>query len=1046
MPRTASRLSLIVVATLCLQPLGLAQEASPADETALRAAAEEFYAAYAKEDLEGLMGLWSSNAPDLASRRKAMQDVFAANEKIEVKRLTVRTVKLEGDKASLRIGFEMNAVDVKTGKPAENSGNLIRALHLIKEGGTWKVWRYAPAAADLAAALIAAKSDGERAPLLAAEKELVTPELPRALSIEGDRRSDQGNYAEALRIYQLAQTIADQIGDKAGTANALYRIGKIHRRKGDLALALEYYEKSLPRFEALDNKAAAADALLDIGIIYRLHGNNVLSLEYYQKSLKVSAEANYQQGVARALRSVGFMHSLRGDFGLALENLKKSFALNEALQNKAGIAESLRFIGVNYILQGNYALAQGYLQKSLTLYEALGNRTAIADTLNDIGATHKRQGDYKPALDYYQRSLAQKEALGDKEGIAIGHINIGGTLVEQGNYDLALDHLQKSVALLEAIGLKAYMGHPILSIAEVHYRQQRYVLALDFTERAASLVKQLNDRDVLWRAQNDAGRIYQALNQPARARQSFDEAIATIESMRVLVAGGEQGRQRFFEGVVSPYNAMVELLVTQGKTSEALAYAERAKARALLDVLHSGRVNITKAMSAQERERERGLAGELVSLNSGIQRENLRAQPDQTRLADLKARLQKARLEYEAFQTGLYATHPELKAQRGEAKPMTLEETAGLLPDAQSALLEYVVTDEKTHLFVLSKENGNKQGAVNLKAYTLPIKRKELADHAAAFRQQLAKRDLTFRQAASRLYDLLLKPAQAELQGKQTLVIVPDGALWELPFQALLDSQGRYLIEDHALSYAPSLTVLREMAKLRRRKADDRAASTTLLAMGNPALGKETVERVKLIHRDEKLAPLPEAEKEVKTVAGLYGAARSQVYVGAEAREDRVKAEAGRFSVLHLATHGILNDASPMYSQVVLAQSAEGESEDGLLEAWEIMNLDLNADLVVLSACETGRGRIGAGEGVIGLTWALFVAGSPTTVVSQWKVESASTTRLMLEFHRNLQPKIKKSQVSTAKALQRAAVKMLGSADYRHPFYWAGFVVVGDGG
>jgi CHAT domain-containing protein len=135
-----------------------------------------------------------------------------------------------------------------------------------------------------------------------------------------------------------------------------------------------------------------------------------------------------------------------------------------------------------------------------------------------------------------------------------------------------------------------------------------------------------------------------------------------------------------------------------------------------------------------------------------------------------------------------------------------------------------------------------------------------------------------------------------------------------------------------------------------------------------------------------------------------------------------------------------------MYSQVVLARSGEDDSEDGLLEAWEIMNLDLKADLVVLSACESGRGRVGAGEGVIGLSWALFVAGSPTAVVSHWKVESASTTRLLLEFHRNLQPKIKKSQISTAKALQRAAVRMLGSEEYRHPFYWAGFVVVGDGG
>src|SRR5262249_16030129 len=158
--------------------------------------------------------------------------------------------------------------------------------------------------------------------------------------------------------------------------------------------------------------------------------------------------------------------------------------------------------------------------------------------------------------------------------------------------------------------------------------------------------------------------------------------------------------------------------------------------------------------------------------------------------------------------------------------------------------------------------------------------------------------------------------------------------------------------------------------------------------------------RATLTARDEKLFPLPEAEAEVKGLGRLYGAARSKIYVGAEAREDRVKNEAGDFRVLHFATHGVLNDAAPMYSHLALARG--DKNEDGLLEAWELMRMDLRADLVVLSACETARGRFGAGEGVIGLSWALFIAGAPSTVVSQWKVESASTRELMLGFHQRL--------------------------------------------
>jgi CHAT domain-containing protein len=177
----------------------------------------------------------------------------------------------------------------------------------------------------------------------------------------------------------------------------------------------------------------------------------------------------------------------------------------------------------------------------------------------------------------------------------------------------------------------------------------------------------------------------------------------------------------------------------------------------------------------------------------------------------------------------------------------------------------------------------------------------------------------------------------------------------------------------------------------------------------------------------------------------LYGAARSKIYIGAEAREDRLKAEAGQARVLHFATHGIMDNASPMYSHLVLAQG--DKNEDGLLEAWELMQMDLKADLAVLSACETARGQFGAGEGTVGPSWATFIAGVPTTVVSQWKVESASARDLMISFHRQAltSQAAAKPKATKAEALRQAALKMMKSPETSHPFYWAEFVLVGDG-
>jgi CHAT domain-containing protein len=444
-------------------------------------------------------------------------------------------------------------------------------------------------------------------------------------------------------------------------------------------------------------------------------------------------------------------------------------------------------------------------------------------------------------------------------------------------------------------------------------------------------------------------------------------------------------------------------------------------------------------MTPQEQEQERKLNDQLISFNTQISRESIRPKPDQARLTELKAELQKARLDFEAFQTNLYAAHPELRAQRGKAQPLRLEEAAALLPDAASALLEYVVTDEKSYLFAITK--ADEKMNVEVSVYTLPVKRDELARLTEGFRRPLADRDLSFRASARNLYDLLLKPAQRLLSGKSSLVIAPDDKLWELPFQALLTWDGRYVIERSAVTYVPSLTFLREMNAQRVKHRAGRRADTagySLLALGNPAIGKETIERAALALRDEKLDPLPKAEQEVKALGQLYGGARSKVYIGAEAREDRLKAEAAQARVLHFATHGILNNASPMYSHLVLAQG--DKNEDGLLEAWELMELDLKADLAVLSACETARGRFGAGEGMIGLSWALFVAGAPSTVVSQWKVESEATRELMLGFHRQLRAR---NPATKAEALRQAALKLMKNPATSHPFYWAGFVLVG---
>ncbi|HJZ82998.1 MAG TPA: CHAT domain-containing protein, partial [Pyrinomonadaceae bacterium] len=873
--------------------------------------------------------------------------------------------------------------------------------------------------------------------------------------------------------------------NKAEMSKSLQRIGEVSQVLGKYDDALDAYHKSFALAEASNSRGTMSDVRGRLSILYSLLGRTDAGLEEVEKSLSIAIELNDTYRIANGLLRKGNIYLTRSELAQAAELYQQAIALAEKIGDKTLMDPCLNNLGMIYRAQGDYRPALQYMERSLKLAEEFGDKANIAQTLNSIGIVYSRQGNQDVAMDYYARSLS---LLGNSRGRTVVDTvqNIGEAATHLGNYEQALESFRKALSLAESSKDSPTAANALAGIGDVYYkfnkfdeaasyfqralelnekvgsreataksllalglnrlRQGNAAQAIELATRADSLNMEIGDREITVLHRELIGRAYLTLNDTHKARQAFDEGIAALESIRAEVAGGAEAQRFFLGDRLYPYRAMIELLVLQNQTREALTYAERSKARAVLDVLHNGRLDIHGAMTAEERRQENGLKEGLFSLNRRLTQATQSADQQRQKISELRAQVEKARLNYEAFQTSLYAAHPELRARRGEAPIINAQGLTSLLPDDKTALLEYTVNDERTYLFIVSRapDKALDKAEAVIHVHMLPVKRSDLAHRIEAFREQLANRDLGFRPAATELYDLLLKPAAAQLAGKKHLVIVPDDRLWDLPFQSLLSGDGRFLIEDAAIAYAPSLTVLREMSNRRKRQGTD-ADSTMLLAVGNPDFGKETIERATLEMRDEKLTPLPLAEEEVRALGRLFGATRSKVYVRAEAREDRVKTEAGRASVLHFATHGTLNNASPMYSYLALAQG--DANEDGLLEAWELAQMDLKADLAVLSACETARGRYGAGEGVIGLTWALFVAGVPSTVVSQWKVESASTRDLMLSFHRQLRTPSAgaKAPVTKAEALRQAALKVMKNSETSHPFYWAGFVLVGDG-
>ncbi len=975
------------------------------ENAALQVLVEQYFAAYAKKDLDGMMAFWSPTSPGLAVRRQQAQQFFTTTGNIAVTHIEFEKPVIEGEKAHLQVTFDLSAIEAETGQPRADLGKITRSLECVKQAGLWKIWHDSNAADDLAILLLAATTEQERTVLLERNAILVTPDLVETLVDEARALQDRGEFERAMSTHKTAYGIATTISYQRGMARSLNNIGS-------------------------------------------LTGNHMEALQTLRRALAIANTLDDKTMVGRVLHNLSDIYMQQGNYSLALEHLHKSLQIAEAIGRKWDIADALQQVGDIYLFQNDFDEALRYYQRSEEVFRMTGDKGKMAGSLSGAAWAYQLQGDSDKALKQFHEALTIHEELGRKPRIAVDLYSIGVLFLYRQDYEQSFSYFDKSLQLSRELGDQKNVAYALGGLAEAYYAKGDFEMALDSANRVSAIARNMEAPQLLCEYRGVAGLAYWALHKPVEARNAFDEAISVVESMRENIAGGEDQQQSFFADKLDPYRGMVSLLVADSQFSEALSYAERAKGRTLEDVLGNGRVNITKAMTAPERQREEELQAQLVSLNRQLGVEKAASKPDEARIIDVKSGLDKARLQYSDFRTNLYVTHPELRAQRGQIQPISPSELAGLLPDSHSAALEFVVAEERTYLFVLTRSTGGNAASPELKVHTIDIKAKDLKQETEQFRRQLSLRDLQFRPTALKLFKLLVEPAQPQLSGVTSLLIVPDGPLWNLPFQAVQPRRGHYLLEDYALSYAPSLTILREMARLRLKNKDIPAikAGQTLLAMGNPVLATATSERAKLTYRDEKLAPLPEAAREVKTLESLYGRQQSRVFVGAEAAEDQFKAQAGEFRILHLATHGLLNDTNPMYSHLLLSSGGPSGKEDGLLEAWEIMDLDLHADLAVLSACETARGRITSGEGVVGLTWAFFVAGVPTTLVSQWKVESTSTTELMLAFHRARRAADDKgnSGSRTARALQRAELQLLRNSRYSHPFYWAGFVVVGD--
>ncbi|MBK9316455.1 MAG: CHAT domain-containing protein [Acidobacteria bacterium] len=907
------------------------------------------------------------------------------------------------------------------------------------------------------------------------------------------RLRESGSYPEkSLEIFNIALFVSHSLNDKRYIALIHFFLGRVLFKQSKVDEAIQNYLVSEKQFYDNGYFADLVYVYADIGYVY-LKKDVVLSKMYFEKGLIFSRHsmnstlpniypielglASLYSGLAALslidgdrYRAIGYYHDALASYRV-LDGVYRSYGIqiSEHLfwlgrlyrevgsivksliyyhesykfalrgNNRLLQAEIFNSIGVLYLEQEFYVKAEKYFFDSLDIYSSDVKLYGKEIVLLNLGVVYQRKNDKSLAERYFKEAYQKAKEQGNKDVMIAAGEGLGVCFRIAGDFKSAMTILDASLVLANEIKDKIRIAEVLWRKSEVLHDMKQFDDSIELATQSLHISKRLQLTNLSVLTSTLLARSMIKKNEIDLAIGILKQAIAIVEERRYQVAGQEQGRQLYFENKLAPYHLMINIYVEKGMMHDALTQMENIKGRILLDSLKKSGGRITYDMTDMDRLEEQKLNQVIVDLNKLLRAEIQKKYQDQNRINRVRGELINARLKHSIYQDLLQATNPGISFHDDIAKQFIYYDfkLAGL--DADTLYVGYTVTEELTYTFVISPRDGEEEH--NLVIQPIEIRRTDLRKKISYFHAQLAQRSLNYTVASRDLYDLLIKPIEIKLIGKRKICIIPDDVLWGIPFQALTARSGRYLIEEYSVFYAPSLSVYLQM--LNRYSYTGESKENSLLAFGNPSLDDDTVEYFNGQQRGENFKPLPHAEFEVKAILTMFRNPKSKALIGLEAEERLFKSMVSEYRTIHLATHGVLDDQNPLYSYLLLSKKDDDQIEDGILEAREILNLDLSADMVVLSACETARGRIGSGEGLIGMSWAFFIAGCRSTVVSQWKIDSAGTAKFMIEFYKVLERNRVEGKSSKSEALKNAAIMMMKNIRYRHPYYWAGFVTIG---
>jgi CHAT domain-containing protein/tetratricopeptide (TPR) repeat protein len=885
---------------------------------------------------------------------------------------------------------------------------------------------------------------------LAAQAEREPSPVPRhalgmCLLVQGKARQAIPHFERALTadpalfaaLYGLHHA-RYEVQDFAGTLSVLDRMealvkpGDRDRRSyiaGRRGVVLKELGRHSEAVSLLESAAAAAIELGDQRRQLHFQGNLATVYGYFGDYEKASATSREMLQLARRLGDrlsegrihgqLARFHSAVAGYSAAIHSYQAAIDIAREVKDAGSEADQLKGLAEILAASGKADAALEYIDTAIAMVRKRKNPWLEARHLVTRAIIQRERMRVPAALAAARESRRMSQQLGDRFSEAHAALLSGELQATGGRGDLL-----QALALAREGQSRALEARSLIALGRLSDSLREQTRAAAHYRDALAIGKQILAPEVLWAAHAGLAAIHHKQARRHDARLHYIGAIEALEKIRAGL-GRPEDRASFFSGRLDTYRGAVSLLVDlhrkepgHGYDAEAFHYGERGRARSYLELIadsRNGRPETGADLAGPERAARARLGA--------VQARLLQAYAAGRGAREIEAIQRELARADEAYESLLWKAQGGASAAQ-DLQPLRLAEAQRELGRGR-VLLEYLLGPRESFLFAVTAER--------LRIYRLPaaaaLERDVAVLRAAVARGPSRAALSNFVVAARKLYLSLVQPAAALLASGREIIVAPDGILHYLPFEVLLSkppaageldvSRLPYLVRARALSYAPSMSVLATLERDGRRTPPRTAA---LLAYGDVAESPR----------------LPYSRLEVDRVAKLFPAAT--VRTGASATETRLKLDLAQsnHTVLHFAVHGVPHKSRPRLSGLVLRRPAAGEEEDGLLQAYEIVGLRVNARLVVLSACDTGLGKEVPGEGLAGLGQAFFHAGASAVAVSLWKVEDASTADLMVKFYQRL-----RAPAGLAEALRQAKLEQLGEGRHAHPYFWAGFTLVG---